>query len=320
VAGASVVSAAGFALLMTVVNGFRSTLQKEDVKRERLMLEYLDSESGRIIVSVGTRNSDDKYASLSLPRTKSFYYLDEAWVMDLYGQAFPEPEPTGITEQRATTKSHGITALFKFIQPSYRHESQSQTSTSYQPKSSPSARYNRVESYLLKRNDLLLGIEDFNYDKRMISRVESLAKQFPDKVNKPELREIVGRLIESIREAAAEESLGQLSRTTGMVIIQAEFTIYPSALNRNGQCSLMYLHPLNAHLSEAEPAAKIEVTLFTNSTAIRPLGETTLTPGSNVKAIVAGSVVRWVPETNTLVVSPIAIYAPASEVRQSLTT
>lgn len=234
---------------------------------------------------------------------KSFYYLDETQVRDLYPQVFREPEPKEIETQQRASASRGIKAKLKVLEPALENQNEDTTRKRFEIELTPVIMFNRVEEYFFSKADVTFGLEEFQHDTESIQMFRSMCRLMDEKFHFPVPTDLQNKYISDQLRSLALNAVTALSSTSGYVVFQAEFSVSGSA---NAACTLSLEHPLNQHLLPSDPRVVIEICC--NSVSLTPAGKATFTNGNSVKITCLGKVVRWDSGRAALVVNPIAVY------------
>jgi hypothetical protein len=245
----------------------------------------------------------DKRETIAKSGPKTFYYLDETQVRDLYPQVFREPEPKQIEKEERGTSTHGAKAKLKFLEGKLEGQTEERTRTRYEPEITPAIMYNRVEEYFFETPDVSFEVEEFQHDTDSIEAFRSMCRMMEDKFHFPVPSDLQQKFISDRMRTLALAAIDTLSSTSGYVVLQAEFSVSTASTE---ECILRLPHPLNEYLGTADTKAHIDI--FCNPTFLTPAGKAAFTAGSSVKIACLGKVIRWDSERFALVINPIAIY------------
>jgi hypothetical protein len=248
--------------------------------------------------------AEAKRLAIASSGPKTFYYLDETQIRELYPQIVSEAEPSEIETQEQSSSEAGIKATLKVLEPSISRGSSKTTTKKYEVDTTPATMYNRVETFLFGTPTVTFGVEDFDYDDSSIKEFRSTREQMKTKfgfdIPKALEDEFVG---DKMREVALQAK-SALSVVKGYVAVQDEFLVQSSD---GTSIVLGRLHPLSSWLTEADRPAGLEIVC--GDVSLTPVGLRTFTPGNSVKITCLGKIVRWSVGTNDcLVINPIAIY------------
>ena len=234
---------------------------------------------------------------------KTFYYIDESQIKDLYPQVSQELEPKRIETRESKETKKGISAKFRFIEPKYERGRAEETTKVYDVEQTPPMMYNRVEQYLLEKGKITFGLEEFEFDKSSIDEFGSMCNKMQSKFkfNIPEDLQAIF-VADKMREFTLQR-VKELSGSSGYVLIQTEFST--SDISADAYI-LSFVHPLNEYLPQEDTKVRIQVTCAKKYMA--PSGVSTFKKDKSVKITCLGKVVSWDNEDKILEISPIAIY------------
>lgn len=234
---------------------------------------------------------------------KTFYYLDESQVKDLYPQAFQEREPTRIETRESKGTKKGISAKFKFISPKYEKDSAQEKTEIYDIKQNLSIMYNKVEKYLSQRDKVKFGLEEFEFEESQINEVNSLFDKMRDeyKLNVP--KDMQDKIVSDKMKEFALQNIEKLYTSSGYVAIQNEFSVIEI---HNSTYLLSFSHPLNEYLPQGEANVRIQITCAKKY--MSSSGESIFKKDKSVKITCLGKVVSWNSQDKILEINPIAIY------------
>jgi len=233
---------------------------------------------------------------------KTFYYLDNGQVRDLYCQVFQELQPKQIETHEKERSQKSIGADFKLV-AKYGTRQETETKTTYEPELTSPVMYNQVQDYLVKNNNVIFGLEDFDYDKSSIDEFKSMCAAMEKKFSFSVPEELQEKFIsDKLHEFALNHSK-EIAQSSGFVSLQGEFLV----AKVDHDCrSLSYSHPLNQYLAQGDTSISIEI--LCHSPNLSSSGSTTFTPDSSVKITCVGKVVRWNSKEGLLTINPIAIF------------
>jgi hypothetical protein len=234
---------------------------------------------------------------------KTFYYLDESQVKDLYPQVFQELEPKRIETRESKETKKGISAKLRLIEPKYERDRAEETTKIYDVEQTPPMMYNRVEQYLLEKGGMTFGVEEFEFDKSSIDEFKSMCEQMQSKFefNIPE--DLQANFVSDKMREFTLQRVKVLSGSTGYVAIQTEFSIIDIP---DDAYILSFVHPLNEYLPHEDKKVRIQVTCAKE--CMTSSGVSTFKKDKSVKITCLGKVVSWDNENKILEISPIAIY------------
>lgn len=250
-----------------------------------------------------SRAIEIKRKALSKSGPKSFYYLDETQVRDLYPQVFTKPEPKEIETQKVASAQKGAKAKLKLIEGELSDASKEQTTTRYEIELTPVTMYNRVEEYLIRRGDVIFGLEEFYQDEHAIEGFRAMCQLMEEKFHFPVPDDLQKKFISDQMRSSALNVVESLSDSSGYIVLQKEFVVSHSS---NDSYILSLDHPLNQQTLDSDPKAHIDICC--QGICLTQAGKATFAPDSSVKITCLGKVVRWDEKRGCLVVNPIAIY------------
>lgn len=249
------------------------------------------------------RKIDEKKRTIQKMGPKTFYYLDDSQVKDLYSQVSSELLPTQIETQDFQQSDKGLSASLKIIEPKYDKIKSAQTKKTYDLERNIPQMYNNVEGYLFEEEKVTFGLEEFDYDESYIEEFRSNCERMKSKFSFNVPDDLQNNFISDKIHGFVKERIKEISETSGYVVIQAEFSV--SSVTDNLRV-LTFDHPLNVHLSEEEP--KVSFDIRCNQDSLLPSGLNTFMMGTSVKITCFGKVVRWEISEARLTINPIAIY------------
>ncbi len=234
---------------------------------------------------------------------KTFYYLDESQVKDLYPQVFQELEPKRIETRESKETKKGISAKFRLIEPKYERGRAEETTKIYETKQTLSMMYNRVEQYLLEKGRMTFGLEEFEFEKSSIDEFKSMCDKMRSKFEFDIPEDLQANFVSDKMREFALQRVKVLSGSTGYVAIQTEFSIIDIP---SDAYILSFVHPLSEHLPKEDKKGRIQVTCAKE--CMTSSGVSTFKKDKSVKITCLGKVVSWNNEDKILGISPIAIY------------
>jgi hypothetical protein len=234
---------------------------------------------------------------------KTFYYLDESQVKDLYPQVFQELEPKRIETRESKETKKGISAKFRLIEPKYERGRAEETTKIYAVEQTPPMMYNRVEQYLLEKGKITFGPEEFEFEESAINDFKSICEKMRSnfEFNIPD--DLQAKFVSDKMRKFALQRVKELSSSTGYVAIQTEFSIIDIP---DDAYILSFVHPLNEYLPQEDKKVIIQVTCAKG--CMTSSGVSTFKKDKSVKITCLGKVVSWNNEDKILEISPIAIY------------
>jgi len=261
------------------------------------------SDFRELITQVKSRSTAERKKEI-IQKTgpKTFYYLNEDQVKDLYPQVLQGLEPIRIETQERKSVIKGIGARLKFFEPKYESGKVIQQTKTYEVQQKLPMMYNEVEQYLIEKGKITFGLEEFEFDKSLIDDFRSMCSQMRDKFNYLIPEDYQSKFVSGKMRDLALEWIKKLRDSSGYVAIQSEFLINEI----NNACMLIFDHPLNTHLSQDDTPVKIQISCAKKFMNLSALG--TLRKDRPVKITCLGKVVSWDDQNSILEISPIAIY------------
>jgi len=234
---------------------------------------------------------------------KTFYYLDESQVKDLYPQVFQELEPKRIETRESKETKKGIAAKLRLIEPKYESGRAEEKTKIYDVEQTPPMMYNRVEQYLLEKDRMTFGVEEFEFDKSSIDEFKSMCEQMQSKFNFNIPKDLQANFVSDKMREFTLQRVKELSGSTGYVAIQTEFSIIDIP---DDAYILSFVHPLNEYLPKEDKKVRIRATCAKE--CMTSSGVSTFKKDKSVKITCLGKVVSWDNEDKILEITPIAIY------------
>jgi hypothetical protein len=247
--------------------------------------------------------ADQKKEAMRKMGPKTFYYLDEGQVKDLYPQVFQEPEPKRIQTRETKEGRAGVAAKLHVIEPKYERSKVQEVVRDYDMEQVPAMMYNRVEQFLFDKNRVAFGLEEFEFDRSEIADFEAVCEQMKTKYGYDIPADVRAKFASDNARESALEYTKKLAGTSGYIALQGEFVISDTG---SDDCVLSYRHPLNGHLLPEDPHVYIRI--HCSGSFLTPSGKATFKPRNAVKIASLGKVVNWNDKDSILKVSPIAIY------------
>ena len=128
---------------------------ERELKRERLKREK------ELPSSIESKIADNKKDIIQKKELKTFYYLDEILVSDLYDLSFPVIEPKEIQRKVTGSSRKGLKAKIKIIEPEIEKSNSTQTTEMFEVNLTPVNKYNNVEKYLFDHEEVSFAVEGF---------------------------------------------------------------------------------------------------------------------------------------------------------------
>lgn len=234
---------------------------------------------------------------------KTFYYIDESQIKDLYPQVFQELEPKRIKTRESKETKKGIAAKFKFIEPKYERDRTEEITKVYDVEQTPSMMYNRVEQYFLEKGKIIFGLEEFEFEKSSIDEFKSMCDQMRSEFNFNIPDDLRTNFVSEKMKEFALQHIKKLSSSSGYVAVQNEFSIIDISDNAY---TLSFVHPLNEYLPQENK--KVGIQIICAKKYMTPSGVSTFKKDKSVKITCSGKVVSWNDDDKILEINPIAIY------------
>lgn len=288
---------AGSAVFVAVTSLIRGRSRVEQVREE------LAGAIRGMRRSPGISLSEKKKEALLAQGPKAFYYLDRSQVEDLYPQVFQEPEPKRIETRETKETKKGIAAKLKFLEPEYKKGRAEELTKIYDMEQSLGTMYNRIEQYLVEKDKVTFGLEEFEWDRSSIDEFKTMCQLMQSKLNFQVPSDLQAKFAHEKMVDFALENLEKLSNISGYVAIQAELSVVDIS---NNVCTLSLIHPMNTYLVPNAYPVSIRITCANEYTT--PSGSSVFKRGKLIKITCLGKVVSWDRENATLEISPIAIY------------
>jgi hypothetical protein len=230
---------------------------------------------------------------------QTYYYLDPHQIEDLYAQITTEPSSIEVEEQRS--RSTGIAAKLKFLEPRYDRGSTVRRLEKYEGNKAASQKYQLIQREMLTRQELVtFGIEDFEYDSDAVHEVRTALENV--ELPEPLFREILTEVSMRKRLEAAHRKRDELKNVSGFVATHAD---YVARWHTERECSLYLQHPLNDYVKGEHPEVVIKIVC--NPDFLTPSGRDAFIEGALIRITCLGKVIRWHPQSAHLVISPIGI-------------
>jgi len=246
---------------------------------------------------------DKKREAFKQTGPRTFYYIDEVQVQDLYDQISEEVEPQTIETEEEQQSQAGVSANLKILSPKYDRGKKTHTKKTFEVKHTPAVMYSKIEEYLIEKGMITFGIEDFTYDESSIKEFSSMCDQMKNKFNFAVPVDLQNHFINDKKRGYAIERSKEVSNTSGLIAVQAEFTVIDEKENSR---ILSFAHPLNQFLGSEDKPLSIEITCACDH--LSPSGSHTFVSNSSVKVSCLGKLIRWDDKKHGLSINPIAIF------------
>jgi hypothetical protein len=234
------------------------------------------------------------------PRT--FYFLDERAVNELYPQIFKEIEPVEMQTEEHEAKEGGIRARLHFIEPKFGKKSGLSVRRTYVKEQNLGAVFNQVEKFLLENEQVYLGLEDFAEREPFVDEFRTMCAQMDERFHFKVPQQLQEQYITQQREALAMKKVKQLKETHDYLLVRGQFSVGST----DNQWLLVYLHPLNTNLSSTDKRVTFSVAFPKERTT--PAGGATLSSTATVNLTLFGKVICWEEDNWVLKINPLAIY------------
>jgi len=234
---------------------------------------------------------------------KSFYYLDERIVIDLYPQITDSPDPHRIETRQSDSTSAEVGLDAKIIAPRYARGKAAETTLTYDVRMTPSMMYAKIEASFFDTNRVTFGIEDFDYDRTAVDEFTSMCSKMDDEFSFQVPPDLQKRYKEQKIREQAMWRLQWIGRANGYVALLAEFHISEESAS---SYSLTLDHPMNRYLGEGDP--RVTISISCPRANLTPSGTTVFAGNAVAKLTVVGKVIRWADDSRTLIVNPITVY------------
>jgi len=294
-----------WAVALSVAVLFFRRLSRKSSNEYQEAMEYSVSRIKDMLVDKAPRASiaDEKKKEIQKMGPKTFYYLDESQVKDLYLQVFQEPEPKRIQTRETKEARVGVAVKLHVVEPKYERGKAQEVTKDYDMEQVPAMMYNKVEEFFFDKGRVTFGLDEFEFDQSEIDDFQSVCDEVKSKFN----LEIADDqratyVLDKMREFALDY-IKKLASSSGYIALQDEFIVLNTA---DDDCILFYAHPLNEHLLPEDPQVRIQIGCARSF--LTPSGTATFKKTKSVKITCLGKVVSWDDKNNVLEVNPIAIY------------
>jgi hypothetical protein len=289
-------------IIATIIILFQSRearfLQRMTIDRvDYLTRDLLEAKEGYPSIA------DEKKGEIQKIGPKTFYFIDESQVKDLYLQLFPVLEPKRIETREAKEVKGGVKGKLKIVEPEYQRGKAEEIKKIYEIETIPALMYNKVEKYFFDKGSITFGLDEFEYDKSSIDEFKSMCNKMKEQFNLNISDEVQTTFVsDKMREFALKHILN-LSITSGYVALQNLF--YVTDISRN-ICLLSYEHTLNRYLKPEDGNVKIQISCADKY--LTPSGSSTFTKDKSVRITCFGKIVSWSDKEKVLLINPVAIY------------
>ncbi len=277
-----------------------------------------DSFWGTLLINIGQaidhkQKMDKQPKPLTLPERKrnefhnispkSFYYIDK----DEIELLSPQINSGLITKSVTTRNSKGESmsakgGVKKVASVGTKSNTENEVVTEYVVLDDIVSKYNSIESFLLEKDILKFGFENFDFDENALNSFNRDCGIMQNVYGFEITIEQQEEHWKKIKKDAAYSYLNQLVDISGYVSLQSEFLV--RELN-DESCVLELNHDVNEFLEEND---KINLKVIGSSRHLTQSAKRILTIGKNIQIVCVGKVIRWEPSSRTIEISPIAIY------------
>lgn len=231
---------------------------------------------------------------------KSFFYIDEDQVLNLYQQLVPL-QLTAVQAQATKRVKRRFGFRFgKGPEAASERGSDDALTQNYTAVQSPASMYQAVEPHLLQCVTVIDGTTLLDETVAFFDSFFQLAEERTSFVIPPEVRDAV---YTAIRREAAIRQRDQISELRGFVRFFGDFLVTTSSEDVH----LDYQHPANRWLDYDDPAVHLRVQ-FNSARGLSESGRNHFRDGSPARATCVGKVAGWDKHSKRLHVSPVVIY------------
>lgn len=261
-----------------------------------------DVRLNRFINQEQKSDNSSKKESIRNLSPKSFYYLDEGQIADLYSQ-ISELQPKQIETEEHRDKKKGVGSDMKVIKSDYETGEESNTKKTYQIEITSAVKYNNIEEYLFDKDSVTFGIEEFQFDEKPINEFKAMCQKMKSDFKFDVPDDLQSKFVREKINGFASDKKKQISSTSGYIAIQGECQVKVAAGNG---CELVYFHPLNNNL--IDQSKKVSITVVCSNDCLTASGKNMFTNNNSINVVCLGKVVRWDEAKSCLVINPIGIY------------
>jgi hypothetical protein len=302
----------GLSISIAIIVGISYYLFSQQVRRARERQEEIQRitvtriDDLKDVLSAATPKTsiaEEKREAIQKMGPKTFYYLDERQVKDLYLQIFQEPEPKRIQTRETKEAKMGIAGKFHVVEPKYERGKAQEITKDYDVEQVPTMMYNKIEQFFFDKGRVTFGLDEFEFDESEIDDFESICDQMKSKFHIDIPDDLYGTYhIQKMTEFAVEYTK-KLASSSGYIALQSEFII---ADITDTDCILSRVHPLNDYLLSEDREVKLQIGC--SKSFLTPSGIAIFKKDKSVKITSLGKIVSWNYKDKVLEVSPIAIY------------
>ncbi|MES2654360.1 MAG: hypothetical protein V4620_02165 [Bacteroidota bacterium] len=266
------------------------------------MADYIQQKRAAMDLYLPRYFVDDERWLLDSQVPKTFYYIDESQINDMYSQLNSSHKLEEFTEKEKQAKGFdgGISGSALSIKGNKATESE-RTKKFTLDISTPS-KYNFIETYLKDNILINYGIAKFYTDDtqkiKFYESCEKLEEDFKFKISETER----DKHWINLNKELSYPTLEGIKNSSGNIAFQEDFSIE----HIDEHVKLFFIHPINQFLEEKDK--NIRICISCTKQNLTQLGNTFFLTGKTIKATCLGKIIRWDEQTKTLEVNPIAIF------------
>lgn len=232
---------------------------------------------------------------------KTFYYLDEFQINDLYSQINQSPLSEYSEREKSTSGIEGGVDLNPVAFKGNKG-AETERTRKFLPDNSVASKYSIIENYLKDNQLLNYGIAQFYTDEaqrhKFNESCDNLEKEYKFKITEDERT----KHWISLNKENAYPTLEAIKLISGNIAIQQNFSIE----EQDGQVKLYFQHPINEYLEEKDRHVKICISC--SKEKLTSSGKNYIIAGKTIKATCIGKIIRWDEQTKSLDINPIAVF------------
>ena len=232
---------------------------------------------------------------------KTFYYLDEFQINDLYSQINQSSLFEYSEREKSASGMEGGVDLSPVAFKGNRRAEMERTKK-FLIDNSIASKYSVIENYLKDNQLLNYGIAQFYTDEAQRQKFndscDNLEKEYKFKITEDERT----KHWISLNKENAYPTLEEIKLISGNIAIQQNFSIE----EKDGQVKLYFQHPVNEYLEEKDRCVKICISC--SEEKLTSSGRNYILAGKTIKATCIGKIIRWDDQTKTLEINPIAVF------------
>jgi hypothetical protein len=126
---------------------------------------------------IGQAHGVDKKRAIMSMGPQPFYYLDQGQVDDLFPQIVADSPPTAVEVEEQHSRTGGIAARLRFLEPRYERGSQTKTTSKFESSLTPTVRYKQIEKELFDHGNVAFGLEDFTFASIAVQEFRTIAER-----------------------------------------------------------------------------------------------------------------------------------------------